>query len=155
VNSSVATHSNSITSIPSTIQPARFPAGSDNLCAPLLRQHSPPPGIGPLPRSSTVTAARWCIEVFTAHGPRVQLRQATGDLTALNEALHAPRAAPLPPTVGCPAVAYAVIILEVLDQHGRLLRPTVPTSQCGDPAGTRDALAVTAYSVVSSQAPGG
>jgi hypothetical protein len=55
--------------------------------------------------------------------------------------------------VVCSAVDYALIILEELDQRGRLMRPTGPTSQFGDPACTREALAVTADTVVSSEEP--
>ncbi len=50
----------------------------------------------------------------------------------------------------CAAVGYAIFTVEVLDQHGRRIRPTLPSGQCGDPSGTRAALATTAYTVIDS-----
>lgn len=133
--------------------PVSFPAGPDNLCAPLPHPFKPQPRTGFLARSSTVRAARWCVSVFTSHVQRVQLVQSTGDVTALDRALHAPRPTPLASNVPCPASVHPVFVLEVLDQQGRVYRPTLPTSPCGEPAGTRDALAATAYTVLSSTAP--
>ncbi len=128
----------------------RFPAGRDDLCDPMLHNRHPPAGSGYLARSSTVTAARWCVRDFGAHGQVVQLRQATGSLTALDRALHAPRPAPLPTNVACAGVGYAIFTVEVLDQHGRRIRPTLPSGQCAGPSGTRDALARTAYTVIDT-----
>lgn len=153
VPSTAATTPNAAPPPTPVAQPVRFATRPDNLCAPLLRHYYPPPTTGSLPRSSTVTAARWCVTVFTAHGPRVQLRQAAGDLTALDRALHAP-SAPRPKTPAvCAAIGYAVYTLEVLDQHGRLFNPTPPTSECGALPGTRDALAAIEYTVLSSRTP--
>jgi len=55
--------------------------------------------------------------------------------------------------MACAAVGYAVFTLEVLNQYGTGSHPRLPTCSCGDPTGTRDALAATAYSVLSSITP--
>lgn len=124
-------HSRTPTATPRA-HPVRFAAGPDDLCEPMRHHRYPPAGSGYLPRSSTVTTARWCVQDFGAHGEVVQLRQNTGSLTAVDRALHAPRIR-LPATSAvCPA--FVAVLVEVLDQHGRRYRPTVPTGPCGNPA---------------------
>lgn len=133
-----------------------FPTSPDDLCAPRPGASSPPPPTGFLARSSTVRVARWCVRGVPSHGKPsqvVQLVQSTGDVTAVDRALHAPRPTPLAINKPCLAIAFVAPVVEVLDQYGRLYRPTVPTSRCGDPAATQDALAATAYTVLSSPAP--
>jgi len=129
-------------------RPAGFPAREDDLCEPLLRGRQPPRGDGPLPRSSTVLAARWCVVVKQPHASAVELVQSTGDVSILDDVLHDPSVSPTPGT-GCELVLISPVVLEVLDQHGRRHRPTVPTDQCGDPGHTWDALATTDHTVVA------
>ncbi len=129
-------------------RPARFPARGDDLCEPLLRGRQPPRGEGPLPRSSTVVAARWCVVIKQPHASAIELVQSTGDVSILDDVLHDPPILPTPGT-GCEAVLYPPVVLEVLDQHGRRHRPTLPTDQCSNPGHTRDALATTAYTVIA------
>ncbi len=129
-------------------RPAGFPAHGDDLCEPLLRGRQPPRGDGPLPRSSTVVAARWCVFGQQRHGSDVELVQSTGDVSILDDVLHDPSVSPSPGT-GCELVLYSPVVLEVLDQHGRRHRPTLPTDQCGNPGHTRDALATTAHTVIA------
>lgn len=124
----------------------KFPAAvDDDLCRPLqVNPYGQDPGNGPLPAESMVTAARWCVTTLGLHGYQLHFRQSTGDVSALNRALHAPLTATASPGGECPAgPPQATIAVEVLDQHGQLFRPTLPTDYCGDPGAVRNALAKT------------
>lgn len=127
--------------------PARFPpVAIDDPCQPL--RHDPdfsqPEATGPLPESSAVTAARWCVSSPGTHGLQLQRYQSTGNVSALNRALHAPLLPVGPPPTACPAgPAVFPINVEVLDQHGNLSRPSLPIDFCGAISGTLSALGAT------------
>jgi len=130
-------------------RPTGLPAHGDDLCEPLLPgQRQQPRHDGPLPRSSTVVAARWCVFAQGPLGYEVQLVQSTGDVSILDDVLHDRSVSPTPGTM-CELGLYSPVVLEVLDQHGRRHHPTPPTDQCGDPGHTRDALATTDHTVIA------
>lgn len=121
---------------------------TDELCRPLFEHRQPPPSSGPLPATSTVVAAGWCENYLGRDGVGIQLRQSTGSVAALNRALHERSVSTLPPGISaCAASATGAILLEVLDQRGRLLRPAWPTTPCGPSATVSRALAATAFRI--------
>lgn len=134
--------------------PARFPpVATDDPCQPL--RHDPelrqPEGTGPLPPSATITAARWCVASPGTHGDQLQRYQSTGNVSALNRALHAPLTAAASANTVCPAgPPQFPVSVEVLDQHGNLSRPTLPIDSCGAISGTRDALSATLSTPLTS-----
>lgn len=133
--------------------PAQFPSvASDDPCGPLRNDpdYRHPIADGPVPRSSTVTAARWCLATPGPHGEQFQRYRSTGDVTALNRALHAPAPATAPADLTCPAgPPQFPVTVEILDQDGRLSYPTLPTDACGAISGTREALTLTAAAALS------
>jgi hypothetical protein len=137
--------------------PGHLPAPSvDDLCQPLENNPYEQPAArnGWFGESDEIVAARWCEVVFGPDGGQVRLRQVTGDLVKLSRALQEPLIASPSAPVTCPAgPPIPAVVVEVLDQHGRILRPTLPTDACGRVSGTRDALTNT-VSIVLTQEPG-
>lgn len=125
------------------------------------------PGRDALPAHVVITAVVRCETVLRAYPGlgewSVQLAEVAdagpADLANLASELRKP-SKPTPPNIACPAIAMVLPWFAVIDDHGKVLRPALPTDECGLPLRSAsqalsalDFRAVDAVRVAQSRAP--
>ncbi|HET9186611.1 MAG TPA: hypothetical protein VFN80_01540 [Acidothermaceae bacterium] len=125
------------------------------------------PDRAPLPSGFTIKTVVRCETVLRAYGDlgewSVQLAEVadapSDGLAQLATELRKP-SEPTPSGIACPAIAMVLPWFAVIDDHGKVVRPSLPTDKCGLPlpgAGkalsTLDFTAVDAVRVAQTRAP--
>ncbi len=125
------------------------------------------PDRAPLPSDFAIKKVVRCETVLRAYGDlgewSVQLAEVadspTNELASLATELRKP-SKPTPSGIACPAIAMVLPWFAVIDAHGKVVRPSMPTDQCGLPLpgatkvlSSLDFSAVDAVRVAQTRAP--